>query len=343
MDEVHVCVLRALVVDETPRERGEHALDLALLDHLTWPAYAWEFLRLVDDPLAQHQWAHRLREQQQRPAARPGTKGGSKARKAGAAGVGRGAAAATAPRRRAFEPLAKSAAAAVDAVLSGQPAQQAKEAEQGDGAVQLPLTAAQVFVAMPAPPPPPPEYYSLPLELKAALLSRLCDNLLDCPTIRAEVDRREKAGQLVAGKGGMGGAFAIMSEEERKAAEEKVGWLTDGLVGGGGGRRSAILSSSTRGCAVPPPPPPRQPPNLPRVLNARLPPLPRPSAFPPTGRQGGPERCQCGCVRAVRGGGQPHLLRRLPRRLPRALRGGDEPGHGRLAVVLPRVPRGGQG
>ena len=47
MDEVHLCVLRALAVDETPAEREEHALDLALLDAMTWPCFVWEWLRLT--------------------------------------------------------------------------------------------------------------------------------------------------------------------------------------------------------------------------------------------------------------------------------------------------------
>lgn len=47
MDEVHVCVLRALAADETPAERAEHALDISLLDAMTWPQYVWELLRLT--------------------------------------------------------------------------------------------------------------------------------------------------------------------------------------------------------------------------------------------------------------------------------------------------------
>ena len=47
MDEVHVCVLRALAVDETSAERAERGLDVSLLDAMTWPAYAWEMLRLT--------------------------------------------------------------------------------------------------------------------------------------------------------------------------------------------------------------------------------------------------------------------------------------------------------
>lgn len=47
MDEIHVCLLRALAVDETPTERAERELDLSLLDHMTWPVYVWEWLRLT--------------------------------------------------------------------------------------------------------------------------------------------------------------------------------------------------------------------------------------------------------------------------------------------------------
>lgn len=64
-----------------------------------------------------------------------------------------------------------------------------------------------------------PEYYALPVELKAAILSRLCDHLMDSTTIRAEIDRREAGGEFVSGKGGEGGAFAIMTPEEKARAE----------------------------------------------------------------------------------------------------------------------------
>ena len=85
---------------------------------------------------------------------------------------------------------------------------------------------------MQPPPPPPTEYHRLPVQLKATILTRLCDHLLDCLTIRAEIDRREASGQLVAGKGGMGGAFPLQTAEERKIAEEKVGGRAGGRVGG---------------------------------------------------------------------------------------------------------------
>ncbi len=48
--QVHVSLLRALSEDETRAERAEHALDLALLDGVTWPEYLWDFLRIAHDP-----------------------------------------------------------------------------------------------------------------------------------------------------------------------------------------------------------------------------------------------------------------------------------------------------
>lgn len=252
-----MCVLRALAVDETAKERGEHVLDLSLLDHFTWPSFAWEFLRLTEDPLAEKEWEHRLLAKPPQPhptaAAKKGSKG--KAPAAAAAPAAAGTAQAR-PRRRAYEPLSKAARAAMDAILNpeagaaaGQDvaeqstvpaaAEGAPAAAQSSGEAAAPgaaagsdsqppaATAVEEF-AVAAPPVPPlsPEYYSLPVELKAALLSRLCDHLLDCVTIRFEIERREKAMQFVAGKGGVGGGWAIMSEAERKVAEDKVGgWV----------------------------------------------------------------------------------------------------------------------
>ncbi len=52
--------------------------------------------------------------------------------------------------------------------------------------------------------PLPLEYYSLPPETKAELLSTLCDDLLDVPTVIAEFERREIRGEMVTGEGGAG-------------------------------------------------------------------------------------------------------------------------------------------
>lgn len=125
IDEAHVCLLRALVVDEIQIERDLHTLDLTHLDHLTWPCFVWEMLDLLDDPLAE------MKTQMS-------------------------------------------------------------------------------------------EYYTLPLEGKTAILLRLCDHLLERHSIRAEIDRREARGEFVSGEGGKGGAFAMMSAEEKRRAEAKA-------------------------------------------------------------------------------------------------------------------------
>ena len=44
----------------------------------------------------------------------------------------------------------------------------------------------------------------------------LCNDLLDTRPVRAEIDRRELAGQVISGRGGEGGAFAMRTAEERK-------------------------------------------------------------------------------------------------------------------------------
>ncbi len=48
-DEVHLCVLRALALYETPDQRALRRLPLELLDHASWPEYVWEYLELCGD------------------------------------------------------------------------------------------------------------------------------------------------------------------------------------------------------------------------------------------------------------------------------------------------------
>ena len=187
MDEVHVCMLRALCVDETPKERAEHGLDPSLLDAMTWPPFVWEFLRLTEDELAEQEWAHRATPKAQQDAAAGGGKksggrkggGGAAARKAKEAAAAAVAAASSAaggaPRLKSFQPLSKEAQEAMDVVVG------TRELAPAGGA---PAQTAESFVAAaPRPAPPAPEYYGLPLELKAAILARLCDHLLDCLTV----------------------------------------------------------------------------------------------------------------------------------------------------------------
>ena len=52
LDDLHVCVLRALAMDECKSVRNARTLDLALLDAVTWPEFVWEWLRDAGDPLA---------------------------------------------------------------------------------------------------------------------------------------------------------------------------------------------------------------------------------------------------------------------------------------------------
>jgi len=306
MDEVHVCVLRALAFDEVEEEREERKLDLGLLDHITWPCYVWEMLRLTEDPLAKYEWSQRLLERivpmmaltapapaaavavpkasgQMMPIAAvskeseeeavalapaaaavdgadgvkqeaAGNSGGDKVIVAHEAqpmeidkavptsekvdvapSSGHAAAVMTAagglpapapvapapapavvvpsphpqtsPRPRAFEPVDTSQ---MDQQLAAANATEAVENQE--------LTVAQMFSGCgPAVHQQQSEYYSLPIEVKAAILSRLCDHLLDCTTFRAEIDRREQENLFVGGHGkNEGGSFSAMPEKERE-------------------------------------------------------------------------------------------------------------------------------
>lgn len=51
--------------------------------------------------------------------------------------------------------------------------------------------------------------------MQAAILLSLVNDLLDISSVRHEIDKREAAGQWVAGRGGAGGSFPMRTEEER--------------------------------------------------------------------------------------------------------------------------------
>ena len=51
-DEMFVCLLRGLAHDENREARARRLLDLGSLDHVTWPEYVWEWLRLSHNPLS---------------------------------------------------------------------------------------------------------------------------------------------------------------------------------------------------------------------------------------------------------------------------------------------------
>lgn len=312
MDELHVCVLRALAFDEVEEEREERKLDLGMLDHLTWPCYVWEMLRLTEDPLAKYEWSQRLLEgivptttitapaaaiavpeapRQITPAAAVikeegavtttppaaaavdgadadgvnqgagGNRGGEEvvANEAQPMEIDRAVPAATeeigvpppsglvaavkaaaaggpsapppeapasapavmvafpypqqSPRPRAFEPVNISQ---MDQQLAAAKATEAVESQE--------LTAAQMFSGCaPAVHQQQFEYYSLPVETKAAILSRLCDHLLDCTTFRAEIDRREEENLFVGGPGDdEAGLFSMLPEKERERVAELI-------------------------------------------------------------------------------------------------------------------------
>ena len=54
LDEIHLSVLRLLVMDETKAEREEWRLSLEFLDHLTWSEYLWHYLRDMREGLGKH-------------------------------------------------------------------------------------------------------------------------------------------------------------------------------------------------------------------------------------------------------------------------------------------------
>lgn len=44
LDEVHVCLLRAMYLDDLPEQRASRSKDPMLLDRITWPEFLWDYL-----------------------------------------------------------------------------------------------------------------------------------------------------------------------------------------------------------------------------------------------------------------------------------------------------------
>lgn len=80
------------------------------------------------------------------------------------------------------------------------------------------------------------DFFELAVPHRALIFARVCDDLLDTPAIRAEVRRRERAGQLHSGRGGRGGAWAVFTDAERTARGDSTLFNTDAccLCGWGG-------------------------------------------------------------------------------------------------------------
>ncbi|BDA48817.1 probable pH-interacting protein at C-terminar half [Coccomyxa sp. Obi] len=194
MDEVHVSLLRALAEDETRAQRAQHALDLALLDAVTWPEYLWDFLRIVADPSGHLSSALAVPQQE---STLPRTQGATVA-----------------------EPIPEQAEAApgdggkeeavevhhMHAIGQGRLKFANKDAPSNIRALMQRGTFTRRRCL---------EYYSLPATIKAQILSVLTGYLLDVRSVRGEIDRREMCGQWVAGALGEGGAFAMRTAEER--------------------------------------------------------------------------------------------------------------------------------
>lgn len=70
-DDVHICLLRALALDEPKAVRAARTLDLGLLDAVTWPEFMWEWLRDAGDPL--ESWRDWRREAAEEPTAQEGS------------------------------------------------------------------------------------------------------------------------------------------------------------------------------------------------------------------------------------------------------------------------------
>jgi hypothetical protein len=368
IDELHVCLLRALALHETSANRRMRRLDLALLDTTTWPEFVWDWLALMRDRhlLSLHYGAaggsgskgRRRRgsegtddssgsgsegddEGGGAPAVRevaPEVKAeadaavkqleaaakarGPRSKGAGGAPAGRERARKRGAPRRVDEaaivwtddeedgrpvtrrrgPIGRKkavpaaapaggaarppASAAASRGASEEPERAAAGGHEGDAAPASPAKAAPAGeqqrapagtpppvkrrkveagggggVAPPvprAPRPPPPEliaamraarpgpgsasvsYWALTPRQRAAILARMCEDLLNSGLARTELDKREGAGMFHAGRGGAGGAFA-MTEAAAAAGggdgEDGDGAKDDGkpVVGGGQG------------------------------------------------------------------------------------------------------------
>ena len=192
IDEVHVCLMRALVVDEGKTERQDRMLDLDNLDFITWPSFVWEWLvsegysfKTVDDDSDDEEEAFQKSKKE-------GRKGGKSSKR---------------PKK----------AAPVEEVGDVEMEDIGQRAADGNILRQLfgKSVASKKKNSR-------PEYHELSLDIKSSVMQTLCDSLLDRPFIRAEIDRREEGGEGVTGIGGKEGQFAMMTPEEMEEAMAKA-------------------------------------------------------------------------------------------------------------------------
>lgn len=180
VDEIHLCLLRALFIDEVRAERMERELNLEYLDFMTWPSFIWEWLRVTG--YAIKVVGDEESEEDESENDEPAVKEEVKTMEVDGEDVH--------TKTMSIKDILKSTGRSNGA--------NDKSAHQH------------------------PEYHLLPIDIKSSILRILCDHVIGRPSVRAEIDRRESNGEVIAGMGGKGGAFAIMTEKEREKAISKA-------------------------------------------------------------------------------------------------------------------------
>ena len=221
MDELHLSVLRALAVDEVRSERNERELNLEYLDFMTWPCYILEWLRLKGYAIKYVSTGDEDSDEE------PSQESEKKEKEADADKdeVKSHAAAMDTDEELVvddIDPVITAARATENENhLKIEKENSQQDEKPGETGIKALLSRSEENnetrnrVER-------PEYNALSIEIKASILRILCDSLIERPSVRAEIDRREAAGQLYAGKGGEGGAFPIMSAKEREKATVKA-------------------------------------------------------------------------------------------------------------------------
>ena len=184
VDEIHLCLLRALFIDEVRAERMERELNLEYLDFMTWPSFIWEWLRVTgytikvvgDEDSEEEEEEEEENENDQAL-------------------------------------VKEEVAMEVDGENVHGTTVSVKDILKSTGGTHGTHDKSNHQH---------PEYHLLPIDIKSSILRILCDHVIGRPSVRAEIDRREAHGEVIAGMGGKGGAFAIMTEKERERAISKA-------------------------------------------------------------------------------------------------------------------------
>jgi len=222
MDELHLSVLRALAVDEVRSERNERELSLEYLDFMTWPCYILEWLRLKGYAI-KYVSAGDEDSDEEHSEESENDKNEADANKED------GKSHAT-PMDMDEELIVEeevvettnASAQETDNDPTGKSENGQKNEQPVGMGIKALLTRSEEKNNESRSRIERPEYNALSIEIKASILRILCDSLIERPSVRAEIDRREATGQLYAGKGGEGGAFPIMSTKEREKATAKA-------------------------------------------------------------------------------------------------------------------------